>query len=187
MAVAEVESGGRITAKVRGRDEPVIRFEGHYFDRFLKGDARQEARAEGLASPTAGAIKNPSSQTRRWKLLNRAIKINRIAALSSVSWGIGQVMGSHWQWLGYGSVDALVAEARSGASGQLELMARYIKKSGLANALAEHDWTAFARTYNGPGYRRNKYDTKMALAFDRLTCATTKSSLPILPNKNSGW
>ena len=26
-------------------------------------------------------------------------------------------MGAHWKWLGYGSVDALVAEARSGFVG----------------------------------------------------------------------
>ena len=36
LAVAEVESGGRVLAKVGKRREPLIRFEGHYFDRFFK-------------------------------------------------------------------------------------------------------------------------------------------------------
>lgn len=169
LAVAEVESGGRALASVRGRDEPLIRFEGHYFDRFLKGDARLEARAEGLADPRAGAVRNPKAQVARWTLLHRAIRINRTAALSSTSWGVGQVMGAHWQWLGYGSADALVSEARSGVAGQVAVMARYIDKAGLCAALRAGDWAAFARTYNGPAYAKNKYDTKMAAAFARFS------------------
>ncbi len=182
LAVAEVESGGRVLAKVRGKYEPLIRFEGHYFNRFLRGDAKLEAQAEGLANARAGAVKNPRSQTRRWNLLNRAIKINRIAALSSVSWGLGQVMGAHWKWLGYGSVDALVEQARSGVAGQVALMARYIEKAGLIKALQERDWLAFARTYNGPAFYKNRYDTKMAAAFERLSKELgRKTSIKELP------
>ena len=169
LAVIEVESGGRSFATVNGKPEPLIRFEGHYFDRFLKGDAKLQARAESLANPKAGKIKNPRSQNGRWNLLARAIKINRIAALSSISWGVGQVMGAHWQWLGYGSVDALVREARSGLTGQVSVMARYIDKAGLSYALRQKDWSAFARTYNGPAYRKNKYDEKMAAAYKKFS------------------
>jgi len=75
------------------------------------------------------------------------------------------VTGAHWAWLGYPSVDALVEEAREGLAGQLRLMARYIEKAGLAEALRAHDWAAFARGYNGPAYRRNRYDTKLAAAY----------------------
>ena len=98
-------------------------------------------------------------------------------------------MGSHWQWLGYGSVDALVAEARSGTAGQVALMVRYIKKAGLVAALKEQDWIAFARTYNGPSFHKNRYDTKMADAFARWAKKLGKGntiikSLPaILPEK----
>ncbi len=60
LAVAEVESGGRALAKIGSRREPLIRFEGHYFDRLLGSGKRHEARALGLASPKAGAIKNPT-------------------------------------------------------------------------------------------------------------------------------
>ena len=178
LAVAEVESGGRVLAKVRGKQEPLIRFEGHYFNRFLRGDAKLEAQAEGLASSRAGAVKNPRSQSNRWKLLNRAIKINRIAALSSVSWGLGQVMGAHWKWLGYGSVDVLVEQARSGVVGQVALMVRYIEKAGLVKALQERDWLAFARTYNGPAFYKNKYDTKLAAAFKRISKELGEQELP---------
>lgn len=167
LAVAEVESGGKTGANVKGRFEPLIRFEGHYFHRLLPKTKRHKARVAGLAHPVAGKVKNPRSQTRRWAMLERAIAIDRIAAFSSVSWGIGQVMGAHWQWLGFGSVDALVEEARSSVAGQVRLMARFIKKSGLAPKLKAHNWAGFAKGYNGPAYRKNRYDEKMARAYAR--------------------
>lgn len=167
LAVAEIESGGDVFAVIDGKQEPLIRFEGHYFDRRLSGEVQARARAEGLASPDAGAVANPASQAARWELLERAAGIDRKAAYESVSWGLGQVMGAHWEWLGFPDVDALVAEARTGAGGQAGLMARFIRKSGLKDALEKRDWEAFARGYNGPGFRRNAYDTKLAAAYRR--------------------
>ena len=38
LAIAEVESAGKAYALVKGRKEPMIRFEGHYFDRRLSPD-----------------------------------------------------------------------------------------------------------------------------------------------------
>lgn len=180
-AVADIESGLKAHAPVDGRAEPLIRFEGHYFDRRLAGTAREEARRQGLATPEAGKVKNPASQAARWKLLARAATIDRKAAYESTSWGLGQVMGAHWAWLGYASVDALVAEARSGAGGQLRLMARYIDKAGLAPALGARDWATFARGYNGPGFRRNDYDGKLARAHARHA-ATFRTSPAVQPS-----
>ncbi|MEW9804425.1 N-acetylmuramidase domain-containing protein [Mesorhizobium marinum] len=174
LAVAEVESGGSAFASIGGRQEPMIRFEGHYFDRCLSGDARAVARAAGLASPVAGAVANPASQAARWRMLERAAAIDRKAAYESTSWGLGQVMGAHWAWLGFENVDRLVAEARAGTAGQTRLMARFIVKAGLADALKRHDWSAFARGYNGPGYRRNAYHAKLAAAHRRHLSDTRK-------------
>lgn len=181
LAIAEVESGGRAFATVAGRSEPLIRFEGHYFDRRLSAPNRRRARAEGLASPAAGAVANPRTQAGRWALLERAAAIDAKAAKESVSWGIGQVMGAHWAWLGHADVDALVAEARSGVAGQVRLMARYIEKAGLAAALRRGDWEAFARGYNGPQYRRHGYHRKIAAAYARLR-AEEQEAPPPLPS-----
>ena len=167
MAVVEVESGGRFFATVDGKEEPLIRFEGHYFDRRLSPDKRKAARAAGLASPVAGAVANPASQEARWRMVEAAAAIDRKAAYESTSWGAGQVMGAHWAWLGYADVDALAAEARSGAAGQLRLMARYLDKAGLAPALRAKDWAAFARGYNGPAYAEHGYDRLIAQAYGR--------------------
>lgn len=177
-AVADIESALKTHAMIDGRAEPLIRFEGHYFDRRLAGAAREEARRQGLASPEAGGVKNPASQAARWKLFARASAIDAKAARESTSWGIGQVMGAHWAWLGYGNAEALVAEARSGLRGQLRLMARYIDKAGLAPALRGHDWAAFARGYNGPGFRKNDYDGKLARAYARYARAASLDESP---------
>lgn len=168
LAVAEVESGGRAVARFDGREEPLIRWEGHYFDRRLDHDEREQARAAGLASPRAGAVANPASQAERWGMLEAAAKIDHQAAYESASYGVGQVMGAHWAWLGFPSVDALVALARRDVAGQIELMAKFIDKAGLAGTLRSRDWRAFARGYNGTGYAKNAYDKKIGAAYERI-------------------
>ena len=184
LAVAEIESGGVVFAMVDGRQEPLIRFEAHYFDRRLSGDAQAIARTARLASPHAGAVANPVSQEARWRLLARAVAIDRKAAYESVSWGLGQVMGAHWAWLDFADVDALVAEARSGTAGQARLMARFIHKAGLRQALQNRDWDAFARGYNGPAFRKNAYHTKLAAAFRRH--AANEGSPTVEPPSGGG-
>lgn len=183
LAIAEVESAGKAFALVKGRNEPLIRFEGHYFDRRLSPDNRTAARAAGLASPTAGKIANPGTQAARWGIVARAAAIDAKAAHESVSWGLGQVMGAHWAWLGYADVAALVAEARSGAGGQARLMARYIEKAGLAPSIRKRDWTAFARGYNGPAFARNGYDRKIAAAYKRYSAIRAETKQAALPTQ----
>lgn len=169
QAVAEIESAGKVFATVGGRNEPLIRIEGHYFYRRLKEPARSKAVAAGLASPRAGVVKNPAGQDGRWRMLAKMLLIDAQAAYESVSWGLGQVMGAHWAWLGFASVTEFVNLARSGAAGQVEIMARFIEKAGLVDELQRLDFTAFARGYNGPGYAANGYHTKMAAAYKRLS------------------
>ena len=165
LAVVEVESAGKFFARVKGKDEPLIRFECHYFDRRLGADQRETARAAGLSSPIAGKVPNPRQQEERWALLDRAAAFSRPAALESVSWGIGQIMGAHWKALGFGSVGEMVELARSGAAGQIRLLILFLEKNGMIPLLNARDWAAFARRYNGPAYRRYAYDTKLAIAY----------------------
>lgn len=175
-AVVEVESDNQVYAVVNGRNEPLIRWEGHYFDARLKGVDRQRARDAGLASPKVGGIKNPRSQAARWKLLTRASEVNAAAAFESASYGVGQVMGANWSKLGFASVDQLVNMARSGAAGQIELMVRYIRVFGLVDELQRLDFAGFARGYNGPGYAAGGYHLKMAAAYERLSGRTATSA-----------
>ena len=167
LAVIEVESNGIQGEVINGRLEPIIRYEGHYFDKLCNPSIRDAARKAGVSAKEAGEIKNPASQRDRWKLLLKAAQFDAAAAYQSVSYGVGQVMGAHWKVLGYTSVDALVAAARSGFQGQVDLMVRYIKSFGLIDELKALDFSGFARGYNGKNYRKYQYDTKMQAAYVR--------------------
>lgn len=169
IAVAEIESAGHVYANVAGRDEPLIRWEGHYFDRRLTGSKRALARKQGLASSTAGGVKNPSSQAARWQIVARASKIDKTAAMESFSIGLGQVMTAHWSKLGFSSPSEMVDHARKGAAEQINLMVRYVEEFGLVDELQRLDFEAFTRGYNGPGGIKAGYHTKMKAAYERRT------------------
>ncbi len=170
LAVAWVESDGVPYWSINGRQEPAIRFEGHYFDRILgkRNPAKQAlARARGLASPRAGAIRNPPN-AKRYELLQRAKEIDTDAAVESCSWGSGEVMGAHWRVLGYSSAGALETSARRGVAGQVDMMVRFIVHNNLKDELNSQDWAKFARGYNGPNYAAGGYHTKMAAAYRKF-------------------
>ena len=179
MAFIETESAGVTYALVDGRKEPLIRYEGHYFNRLCADAVRARAVAAKLASPSVGGVPNPSTQQDRWdRLLKPAMALDKNAALESCSWGIGQVMGANWKMLGFGSVQQLVDAARSGVEGQIELIVRFIEKSGLKGALAAHDWVHLAAGYNGPSFRKNAYDVKLAEAYRRHAQGTAAPRAP---------
>jgi hypothetical protein len=181
LAVIEVESAGVKGTMINNVLEPVIRYEGHYFDRLAPANVREAARKAGVSSPTVGGVKNPSSQKARYELLIKAASFDSKAAYQSVSWGVGQVMGANWKDLGFFSIEAFVKEVRKSFVGQISVMVKFIKVNKLDAALRRLDWSAFARGYNGPAYRQNQYDTKMAKAY--IKHGGTKS----IPTAASGY
>ncbi len=93
------------------------------------------------------------------------MKINKEAALKSCSWGLGQVMSFNHKLAGYDSVVDMVEAFKDDEEHHLRASVNFIKNTGLADELRRHDWAGFARGYNGSGYRRNRYDEKLADAF----------------------
>lgn len=169
LAVVEVESGGQAFATVDGKQEPVMRFEGHLFYRLLGPGAKRDAAVRaGLAAQKWGVVKNPRSQQARWdKLIRPAMRIDRVAALSACSVGLGQVLLSHWKAFGMESVDKMLASAGT-VEGQLLLMARFCQVNHAVDEIQRGDWAGFARIYNGPAYARNRYDVRLAEAAKRF-------------------
>ena len=94
--------------------------------------------------------------------------IDDTAALESASWGAFQIMGFHWQRLGYASVQDFVTEMSAGESQQFDAFTRFIETDpALLKALKSRKWAEFAKLYNGPDYLRNLYDTKLQRAYER--------------------
>lgn len=166
-AITEVESAGHAFASVDGRNMPPIRIEGHYFDKLVPAAKRDQARAAKLAHPTAGRIKNPKSQQARYDMLGRMMAIDEAAAIMSCSWGVGQVMGSHWDKLGFRSAADFYRFVTKNVANQVDVMVRYIERFGLMDEIERRDWSGFARGYNGPQFARYGYHTKIAAAFAR--------------------
>lgn len=148
---------------------PVILFERHKYYQALTNrhwyTKRNEMRLNypDICNPSAGDY-NVRPQ---YEKLEIAATLNWDAAHEAASWGFGQVMGFNWQKLGYESVRDFVTKMYESEGQQLDAVCRYIKATGLDEALRRKDWAAFAKGYNGKDYQRNDYDNKMASAYAR--------------------
>lgn len=167
-AFAAVESRG--TGFMRD-GHPVVLFERHIMYRRILakyGSARASALAKqfpDLINPKAGGYGKESEQPKR---MDRAAKlIDRDCALESASWGAFQVMGYHWRDLGYPTLQAFINAMYRSEADHLDSFVRYIKANpSLHRSLKALDWPKVALGYNGPNYATNKYDTKMAQAYE---------------------
>jgi len=143
---------------------PRILFERHIFHRETGAAFDHTAPDISGASPGGYGAGGPLQYTR----LSAAIALNRLAALRSASWGIGQVMGFHAEGLGYQDVEALVVAMVKSEDEQLRAMTSFIEESGLHRAMQQKDWTSFARGYNGSDFAKNHYDDKLSAEYAKL-------------------
>ena len=175
-AINEVESKCNVFLD---NGKPVILFERHIMHRQLakvrhEGDdpAELKRHADQLAAVNP-ALVNPKSGgysggTAEHQRLAMARLIDDTAALESASWGAFQIMGFHWQRLGYTSVQDFVAAMSAGESQQFDAFTRFIETDPvLHKALKARKWAEFAKLYNGPDYQRNLYDVKLQRAYER--------------------
>ncbi|MCV6588931.1 MAG: N-acetylmuramidase family protein [Marinobacterium sp.] len=166
QAVNTIESNG---AGFLADGRPVILFERHIMHRRLKHhglDANAlQVQYPALVHTQPGGYKSATVEHYRLKM---ATDIHPESALESASWGLFQIMGFHWHRLGYETVQAFVAAMETDEASQLNAFVRFIKAdSKLHQALKDHDWPAFARIYNGPKYKKNHYDTRLADAWQK--------------------
>lgn len=158
-AVVEVETaGGGYDTKGR----PKMLFEPHVFWRELDARQRPAAEAQGLAYPKWGLRGYPADSYPR---LKAAMAINTTAALNSASWGLGQIMGFNHKAAGYSSASIMVLRFMDDEREHLAAMIRFIISEGLDDDLRRHDWSGFARGYNGAGYASHGYHTKLTAAY----------------------
>jgi hypothetical protein len=139
---------------------PRILFERHVFHRRTNG--AHDATDPSISNAVAGGYLGGALEYER---LQRAMRLDRDAALKSTSWGLGQVMGFNAMMAGYVSVDLMVQEMVDREDAQLTAMANFLKARNLDAHLANHDWAQFASGYNGADFKRNQYDTRLASAF----------------------
>ena len=77
------------------------------------------------------------------------------------------MLGTNHRVAGYPSALAMAEAACAGEAEQLGMMMAFIKTTGLAAALAAHDWVRFAEGYNGRSEAVQGYHEKLAAAYAR--------------------
>lgn len=166
LSITDVEAGGDGFLP-DGR--PDILFERHIMYKRLKAaDLDSDALAAkypNLVNQIRGGYAGGAAEHFR---LNTAAVIDKQCASESASWGMFQIMGYHWNALGYDSIDDFVSRMQKNEGEQLDALVRFVKADpALHKALKSRKWAEFAKIYNGPAYRENLYDAKLARAYER--------------------
>lgn len=168
-AVDEVESGG---SGFLPDGKLKVLFEGHIFHRYTKG--KYAASNPDICYPswtTKFYTKGNTQQRGDGELarLQRAMKLDKKAALMSASYGRFQVMGFNFAVCGYKDVETFFEDMQADETKHLEAFINYVTHNRLDDELINLDWARFARGYNGPEYSKNAYDTKLRRAYERWT------------------
>lgn len=167
--VYEVESSGR-GFLTDGR--PKILFEGHIFWKQLKNrgiDPRNYTSGNENILYPKWTKEFYEGGPHEYERLEKAKKINEDAALESASWGIFQILGLHYQKVGYVTVKDFVNANYESERNHLMAFGKFIQSEGLIKYLKNCDWARFAFRYNGPGYTSNRYDTRLAAAYKKYS------------------
>ncbi len=154
---------------------PKILFERHVFSRLTAH--RYDADDPDVSQPTAGGY-GPSGAYQYGRLM-AAIQLDRAAALQSASWGLAQIMGENHDASGFAGVEEMVAAMVASEDQQLAAMAAYLRTRLMGELLQRHDWSGFARLYNGPNYA--------AHLSERSFSAASRACFPLFsrPRKNA--
>lgn len=166
LEVGEPEVWAVITVETSGfgflRDRrPQILFERHIFSRQTGG--RFDAAHPDISNRSPGGYRGGA---REYERLERAMALDNEAALRSASWGLAQVMGFNHQLAGFAGVEQMVAAMVEGEDAHLEALAGFIMANSRCRlGIRRRDWASFAACYNGPDFRRNDYDNRLAAAY----------------------
>ena len=162
-AVADVESAG---SGFYSNGHPKVRFEGHQFHKLTGG--KYSAKYPKLSHKGYTGKYNYNGVKEVTERLDKAVALDESAAMKATSWGKFQIMGFNHERAGYDSVQKFAAAMGQSEGKQLDAFANFIKSDKtLHQALKDKKWAAFAKRYNGAGYKKNAYDTKLKHAYQK--------------------
>lgn len=167
-------------------NRPTILYERHIFSRVTAG--AYDTKHPDLSSVKeylAGTAKNKDGQkyddgahyglfSWQYKKLAKASQLNKEAAIQACSWGKFQVLGINYQLCGFSSAVAFAKAMCKSEKEHLNVMVSFCKGNKLETALKSRNWQAIAKTYNGPKYKKNKYDTELEAHYNAFKKATAK-------------
>lgn len=177
-AVCEVESprGGFLPD---GR--PTILVERHKFFKYTQG--RYAGSHPDVCNADAGGYATGRNALQRqlneWKRFEKACSLDRDAAIMSTSFGRFQLMGFNFGICGFDSVEDFFQAMGESEQEQLSGFVNYVKNCSLDDEIRDRQWRAFARGYNGPGYRVNRYDEKLERAYKKYAALEKSRAMEV--------
>jgi len=186
LAIQSVESGNNGYLP-DGR--PKILFEGHVFWRMLKAAGKNPADYvrgnEDILFEKSDRSKYRGGAA-EYVRLEKAEKIDRVAALKSASWGEFQIMGFNHKAVGFTDVDSFVESTKQPGAGQIRAVLAFMDHNKLLPLVRgpNKNWAKFAAAYNGAGYKKNQYDVKLQKAYDRFSKVSRKETTNLKHDAN---
>lgn len=169
-ALAEVGTSGPLFMD-DGR--PTIFYDAQVFHRLTNGI---HVAATG---PDASPLSVPPGDNRfagkagayQYERLAAALALDETAALQATFWGAYRVPGTDFAVVGFANVQDMIESIVAGAANQLLALVRIIQDKELEEMLRglPDSSAKLAEAYVGRGYRANKFDSKIAAAFNRYT------------------
>ena len=170
-AVVEIETGATHVG-FHSDGQPLINFDLSLFRRLAARRGinlgRYRSDYPQLFSPL-NIRRYGSHQAAHRARFDAARQIDSVAAVEATFWGMFQIGGFNWKKCGASSLDDFVCRMSRSERDQLDMFAEFITNVGLLKPLQQKNWATFARGYNGPGYARRAYHTRMAQAYARLS------------------
>ncbi len=160
-AVVVIEAGNRMKG-FWAPGVPVANFERSMFTRYKSKYPGPGSKSEKVPAGLSGyALKE-------WTQLVNARKTNVTAANMATFWGMFQIGGFNYKRCGCETVEEFVDLMSQSEFEQLELFVRFIVNNGMLEDLKNKNWSGFARKYNGAGYAKRGYHTRMAAAYKKF-------------------
>lgn len=173
-AVVVIEAG-RAMEGFWGPGSPVVNCDKSLWGK-MRGKVRDFAKAPANATVPAG-LKHAYARKAWQKLINARKSCIEQADLCTF-WGMFQIGGFNYRLCGCSTIQEFVRLMSYSELEQLELFAALITNTGQVKYLRARNWSAFARAYNGAGYARRGYHTRMANAYKRFCAEESKTNTP---------
>lgn len=164
MAIIEVETPGNGFDTKTGKI--LIQFEPSWFRKH-----------EPFAPSGAWSVNKVDVQSKEWIAFNNAFSIDKESAMKSTSIGLPQIMGYHYERLGYKTVGEMWDDFKKGEHQQILALFRFILTDAkFLQAVREKNFHMIAYIYNGSEYKkmakkwgREPYDVSLAKSTTKWT------------------
>jgi hypothetical protein len=141
---------------------PKILPEPHRFSKLTGG--RFDKSHPHLSYKKWGTRPYPKTQAARYDQLLEMISLDARAGFMACSYGKFQILGEHYKTCGFAEPWFFAFAMAKDELEQLRAFEKFIAASGIVQPLRAGLWGTVAARYNGPAYRKNQYDVKLAQA-----------------------